>query len=179
MVRNKQSRVDDLKAVVAQMERDRWCSQALAALINDAHQQRQGVEQQLGQVQQQLAQVQQQLADTHANLQAHQAQNPSAVDTAIQRVSQKAQAINALGADAWSEAHKSALGETVNAFKNTGPCDWCGQRGHESTSCWVGAQAWRNGESRKVSVGGEMTNPWTYFKRCLQFQRSVDDAAKK
>ena len=76
---------------------------------------------------------------------------------------------NLLGLDNWSDDLKGALEGALSAFTNCGMCNWCGQAGHESTCCWVGAQAYRNCESRKVNHGGQMVNAWTHFKRLRQY----------
>ena len=107
-------------------------------------------------------------------LQAQQAGNTvTAAQTAVWT---KVQSIDTdiVGADVWTEEMRNALHKAIEAFATTGPCGWCGQPGHESSTCWVGAQCFRNCESRKVSAGGQMINVWSRFKTCLSLQKEVE-----
>ena len=103
--------------------------------------------------------------------QPHAAQSDTrAVEAAMRIVMDKAN--GAPASDDWTMEMKATLKDILESCLTVRPCDWCLQPGHETSSCWVGAQCYRNGESRRIVYKGTMVNVWTHFKKVLQLERA-------
>ena len=121
-----------------------------------------------------LDQVVENANNTIARFAANNVPHQNPAETAKANVLAKVHSLdfNLLERNSWSDALAKALTDSIDAFPRCGPCNWC-EGSHETTCCWVGAQAYRNCESRKVMHNGQTVNAWTHFKRLLAYQSEL------
>lgn len=85
-----------------------------------------------------------------------------------------------LGNAKWNRELNESLLLTLDSLLGgkTGPCTMCTFPGHDQSTCWIGAQLWKNAQSRQVNVAGESVNAWSRYRMCEKLIEA-DSKSKK